>query len=63
MTPDHNTLVRIAREIAASRGVDFDAPRKHRAHWLELARRHVERQRGIATADAFMAIFGLRRVG
>jgi hypothetical protein len=60
---DHNTLTRLAREIAASRGVDFDAPRKHRAHWLALALKHVERQRGIATADALMGIFGLRRVG
>lgn len=61
MTPDHDTLTRIAREIAASRGVDFDAPRKHRAHWLELARRHVERRQLIAAADEFMAIFGFRR--
>lgn len=58
---NHNTLTRVAREIAASRGVDFDAPHKHRAHWMDLARKSIERGRGIAMADALMGIFGLRR--
>ena len=44
MNTDHATLERIAREIAASRGVDFDAPRKHRAHWLALAWTEIARR-------------------
>ena len=36
MTAD-TPLVTLAVQIAASRGVDYFAPGKHRAHWRKLA--------------------------
>lgn len=70
MTPDnatisYATLERMARDLCESaRGPNAWAkPRCQRNHWRAVARKTIERERGIATADALMAVFGMRRVG
>lgn len=65
MTITDTTLERVAREICDSRhgAGHYDAKGTKRNHWRAVARAEIERSRGISTADAFMAIFGMRRVG
>lgn len=60
---DYTTVERLARRLCADAGGDWDRKYTKRAHWRAKASRLIERGRGIATADALMAIFGLRRVG
>ena len=69
MTPDsvaidHDKLEALAREMCDSRNGagHFDAKGTHRNHWRALACAEIERRRSISLADAFMGIFGLRRV-
>ena len=62
MTTFHQ-LESLAREICDSRNGagHYDAKGTKRARWRELARAE-ERGRSIGLADAFMAIFGMKRV-
>jgi hypothetical protein len=64
MTITHTTLERIARQLCeASRGAGaWDKPRCKRNHWRKRARTYINRAHAIGTADALMAVFGLRRV-
>lgn len=61
---DHATLERIARKICDSKNGagHYDAKGTKRAHWRALACAEIERRRAISLADAFMGIFGYRRV-
>lgn len=59
---DFNTMDGIARQLCEAAGRDYDAPGCKKNHWRRKARALIERERGIATADALMGIFGLRRV-
>lgn len=61
--PTPSELERIARQLCeASRGAgSWDKPRCHRNHWRVRARAYISRAHAISTADALMAIFGLRR--
>ena len=63
MKADHNTIERLARRLCHESGGDWERRYTKRAHWMAKARRLVERERGIATADALMGIFGYRRAG
>jgi len=60
----HADLERLAREMCDSRNGagHFDAKGTKRNHWRALACAEIERRRSISLADAFMGIFGLRRV-
>jgi hypothetical protein len=64
VTIDHAELERLAREICDSRNGPghFDAKGTQRNHWRALACAEIERRRSISLADAFMGIFGYRRV-
>lgn len=61
---DFQTIERIARQLAEDRFGEghFDRKGTKRSYWRRKARALIERERGIATADALMGIFGLRRV-
>jgi hypothetical protein len=65
MTITHSTLERVAREICDARNGagHYDAKGAKRNHWRALARAEIEQARGVSTADALMAMFGMRRVG
>jgi len=60
--PDFQTTESIARRLCEAAGRDYDAPGCKKNHWRRKAREFIARERGIATADAFMGIFGFRRV-
>jgi hypothetical protein len=63
--PTTAELERIARQLCeASRGAGaWDKPRCKRNHWRKRARSYINRAHAVSTADALMAVFGLRRVG
>lgn len=64
ITIDHAELERVARELCDSRNGagHYEAKGTKRAHWRALAAAEIEHHRCISLADAFMGIFGLRRV-
>jgi hypothetical protein len=61
---NHAELERLAREMCDARNGTghFEAKGTKRNHWRALACAEIERRRSISLADAFMGIFGLRRV-
>lgn len=63
--PTMAELKRIARQLCeAKRGPGaWDKPRCKRNHWRVRARAYITRAHAISTADALMAVFGMRRVG
>lgn len=61
---EFESVERIAKRICEDRhgAGSWDARHRRRADYRGEAMRQIERARGLALADAFMAIFGLRRV-
>lgn len=64
MSTPHEQIEALARQLCGSRYGEghYDKPRTHRRYWRRKAVALIERERNIATSDAFMAIFGMRRV-
>lgn len=62
---DHALLERRARELCTARRGVFAWNRKgcKRNHWRKLASAEISRSRTVSLADAFMGIFGFKRVG
>lgn len=61
---EFETVERIAKLICEDRhgAGSWDAKHRRRADYRAEAMRQIEHSQGLAMADAFMAIFGLRRV-
>lgn len=64
MSISHTELECVARQLCeSSRGKGaYDAPKCHRNHWRTLATVQIDRARSISTADALMAVFGLKMI-
>lgn len=61
---EFETVERLAKRICEDRhgAGSWDAKHRRRADYRAEAMRQIERARGMATADALMGVFGLRRV-
>lgn len=53
----------LARRLCADAGSDWSKKGTHKAHWRKLATEKLKQVPPISMAEAFMAVFGYKRVG